>query len=147
MIRATGFLLLGVELIGCTFGAPPDPTFDLAVDVAGSVATVSGQTTLPDHSRLDVWASDAEGTRDVVISDVAHVETKNGSFSAQIDLTGWSPGLVDFRALFRASNDQPAEFFSRYGADGSGMAGPDVAHDDLGWALQDSRMVRISGSP
>ena len=124
---------------------PADPTFHLSASLEGTTVTGAGETSLPDGSRVQVWASfwgDAPG---IYVTDFPEAIVTGGRFSATFDLNGWPAGPVAVNALFQVDETQPAEVGRRYGADGSGMSGPRVKFDDdTGtWALQDWQTVQF----
>jgi galactose oxidase-like protein len=118
---------------------PSDPTFRLSTSVDGVVVTGRGETSLPDASHVQMWATfwgDAPG---IHISDVADATVRDGSFAQSFDLTGWPAGQVAVNALFEMDVSQPVEVTVRYGAKGERLSGPRVVFDDdeARWALQD----------
>lgn len=122
---------------------PADPTFRLSASVDGDSVTGAGQTSLPDGSHIQMWATywgDAPG---IHISDSDDAVVQNGAFHATFDLSGWPPGEVAVNALFELDSSQPSEAVRRYGEDGSRLAGPRVAFDDdtQTWAVQDWQTV------
>jgi hypothetical protein len=104
---------------------PADPSFRLSVSATGRVVTATGETSLPDSCRVQVWAAavDAGGGLTAAPSEaVVH----GGRFAATLDLSGWPPVEVKVVAVFRLTSDQPANVIERFGTDGSRLAGPRV---------------------
>ena len=117
---------------------PSDPTFRLSTSVEGSVVTARGDTSLPDGSHIQMWATFWGDSPGIHIADPVDAIVKDGVFTASFDLTGWPAGDVAVNALFEMDG-QPSEVATRYGPKGERMTGPRVVYDDdeERWALQD----------
>ncbi|HTS15706.1 MAG TPA: hypothetical protein VMH24_08555, partial [Candidatus Sulfotelmatobacter sp.] len=55
---------------------------------------------------------------------------RSGAFECVADITGWTAGTGSGSIGFSIDETQPPALFDRYGADGSGLMGPDVCHPD-----------------
>jgi hypothetical protein len=128
---------------------PADPAYRLSASVDGYTVSGTGQTSLPDGSHIQMWATywgDAPG---IHISDSSDALVQDGAFHATFDLSGWPAGEVAVNALFELDSSQPAEATARYGGDGARLSGPRVAFDDdnQSWALQDWQTVWLGPQP
>jgi hypothetical protein len=103
---------------------PADPSYRLSARVDGTKVTGSGETSLPDGSRVTMWAMFAGDEPGIHMSDTQDAVVAGGQFSATFDLAGWPAGPVMVDALFEMDEHQPAEARQRYGEDGSRMSGP-----------------------
>jgi hypothetical protein len=123
---------------------PADPRYRLEARIDGTVLRTDVFTTLPDGSRLDIWATYAGEAPGGDILTLGPGIVQAGRYHHETDLRGWPDGPVIVTAVFDPSIDQPAEVRVRFGADGSRMSGPRVRFDEDTdtWALQDWLTVR-----
>lgn len=123
---------------------PADPPYRLTASLDGTHVTGSGETSLPDGSRVSMWAWYVGNDPGIHMSDTIEAVVADGRFSGTFDLAGWPAGPVMVKALFEIDETQPGEVAERYGADGARLTGPRVAYDDdTGtWALQDWQTVQ-----
>lgn len=94
---------------------PADPTYRLSASGDGYTVNGTGQTSLPDGSHIQMWATywgDAPG---IHVSDSSDALVQDGAFHATFDLSGWPAGEVAVNALFELDSSQPAEVTARYG--------------------------------
>lgn len=146
MSRAVKLAVLASLLAACGLVQHADPRYEMSATARGGIVTLNGRTTLPDGSAISIWATHLrEGTLlELGVGDPQQVTVDGGSFTAELDLAHWPAGQVIVNALFLAAKDQPAQFYQRYGPDGSLMVGAAVRHsEDDGWALQGWTTVRI----
>ena len=117
---------------GCapSWSVDSDPVFCVRSSVEGNVLAISGETSLPDGSKVLVW------TRD--LSDAREVTVQGGVFSDRYDLSRENPGQLTVTVEFIIAelvkvdaglydfgpSTQPIAVVSRYGRDGTNLFGP-----------------------
>ena len=123
-------------LAGCS-SEPDDPRLTFVAISTNGHISFSGQTSLPDGSHLEVWATNAASTGlDDFLSNPVIIAVADGQYSGAIDVSEWHSAYVTASVLFDAWDNQPQAFTSRYGTIGEKMTGPDVRSGDFGYALE-----------
>lgn len=110
----------GVNALGgCTPGwlVPSNPSFCVTGHLDGGKLTISGQTTLPEGTFVDVQEP---GTG--LLND-RRVAVKGGRFEVTFDLSGRHNTTITITASVRMDGQQAA-LVDLYGANGHGLAGP-----------------------
>jgi hypothetical protein len=105
----------------------------------GWAVSVSGTTNLPDGALLQLQASGASWTWTGV------AEVSGGQFTAAFDATPLGPGEATVTVTFSMNDGpaQPASLVDEFGADGSGIGGPQVVYDPPGGSPKVRVAIRL----
>ena len=152
-VAVSGALIFGPRLIG---GIGATATMDFQTTVDGRSVTVRGTTDLPDGAVVgiqliqeDEWERESA---DGVAPDPAsspwvitqYVQVQDGQFTATFHPDAWPAGRGGVGAYFWVDANQPSQVIQRFGANGSGLRGPDVTDlDDRGPTLEVERTFEI----
>jgi hypothetical protein len=117
---------------GCapTWSADSDPVFCVRGSVEGHILVISGETSLPDGSKVLVWTKD--------LSDATQLTVMGGVFQDRCDLSRENAGRLTVTVQFIIAqwvkvdaglydvgpSEQPVAVVSRYGRDGANLVGP-----------------------
>ena len=118
-------------------------TMTIATEVGDGTVTVTGETDLPDGAVIGIQAVQwDQWQREAADGTAPDVETSpwvrpgqavvaDGRYEATLPIDGWPAGHGVAFAYFWVDAGQPADVIARFGADGSGLKGPDVTDRDL----------------
>lgn len=153
-LAAAAALPLGISFIA---GTGTTATMDLVPTVAGRTVTVRGTTDLPDGANVSVGLVQLDVQEQVLgggnepagdPSDwllYEDLRVNDGQFSATFNVERWAPGQVTATAYFWVDPAQPQAVIDRFGADGSGLYGPDVrTYDDGTISLEVQRTFELA---
>ncbi len=127
----SGFVLaVIVGSVACTGTHAAIATMTVIPRISGSTLNVSGDTDLPDGSRIQyqIWPGDLQTSEAVVLGSLVNGElvVQKGQFAKSVDVRSWPPGAIHVWVAFDPVPDQPQAVIDRFGSDGHLLTGPDV---------------------